>query len=302
MHKNMFGKKNNRYLNTGVLVSLTFVLFIVSFSFGKAAVKDSDTDGLTDQAEISTYLTDPNNPDSDNDGVSDGDEILQGTNPINQQDAPTLTAINDINKNISLAWYIGRASGVLAFILLTLVVVNGLLMTTRLVFRLLPPALNYDIHYYFSWMALIAVVGHFAAFLFDPYFHLTIKEGLLPFSIDRAFSSRLGFDLRYAVGIGTLSFYGILALVLSSEMKGRFLSLKKWRVLHYMSFLTYLLFLAHGFLSGTDSLSWWMLWLYSLSAFLVISLTGLRIFASITKRKSVATTPPAPLDTPSSTE
>jgi phosphodiesterase/alkaline phosphatase D-like protein len=44
--------------------------------------RDSDGDGLTDDAEINTYFTDPNNPDTDGDGLSDGDEVnIYGSNP-----------------------------------------------------------------------------------------------------------------------------------------------------------------------------------------------------------------------------
>jgi methionine sulfoxide reductase heme-binding subunit len=251
----------------------------------RATVQDSDADGLTDQAEKDIYLTDPFNPDTDSDGTGDGEEVLASTNPLFQE-TPASLSREDIGKT-SLPWLIGRGSGILAFILLTIVVINGLLMTTRLVFHFLPPALNYEMHRFLAWMALITVIGHFASFTFDEYFHLTFFEGLIPFAIMRDFPSQLGFDLRWAIGIGTIAFYGIAALIISSELKGRFLSLKKWRALHYSSFLTYLMFLAHGFFSGSDSSRWWMLWLYGASATMVLSLTGLRIYAAIQKKKSL---------------
>jgi hypothetical protein len=43
---------------------------------------DSDDDGLSDEAELNVFGTDPNNWDTDGDGVSDGEELLvNGTNP-----------------------------------------------------------------------------------------------------------------------------------------------------------------------------------------------------------------------------
>jgi predicted ferric reductase len=274
------------------ILKRSFVLFVIIFSVTllsfpqqnvQAALQDSDADGLTDQAERDIYLTNSLQADTDGDNRGDAEEILSGTNPL-QAEPPSLALANEKGVS-SIAWYIGRASGILAFILLTLVVVNGLLMTTRLVFRLLPPALNYEMHRFFAWMAFFAVIGHFASFTFDQYFRLSLFEGLVPFAIMRDFPSRLGFDLRWAIGIGTIAFYGIAALLISSELKGRFLSLKKWRALHYSSFLTYLMFLGHGFFAGTDSREWWMLWLYGISATLVFSLTGLRIYAAIQKKK-----------------
>ncbi len=288
MQNPMFGK------HTSTLLALFIISLLWTTSPLQAALKDSDADGLTDQAETETYLTDPASPDTDSDLVSDGDEIMAGTNPLSAASHPTQVVTEAITQSASLAWFIGRASGILAFILLTLVIVNGLLMTTRLVFRLLPPALNYEMHHFFSWMAFLAVVGHIISFTFDDYFHLTLSEGLIPFTLARDFTSNLGYDLRYAVGIGTVAFYGIAALILSSELKGKWIALKKWRVLHYSSFLTYILFLAHGFLSGTDSDTWWMIWLYSLSAILVFGLTGLRIFAAIQKKSGSTATLPTP--------
>jgi hypothetical protein len=44
--------------------------------------KDSDNDGLSDEAELYVFGTNPNNRDTDGDGVSDGEEVLvNGTNP-----------------------------------------------------------------------------------------------------------------------------------------------------------------------------------------------------------------------------
>jgi sulfoxide reductase heme-binding subunit YedZ len=293
----MFGKHHNLFL-----LLLIVAMVFVPLSPSQALVKDSDADGLTDQAETEVYLTDPMNPDTDGDDVSDSDEILAGTSPVNAGSHPAETIEETIMEMKSFAWFFGRASGILAFILLTIVVGNGLLMTTRLVFRLLPPALNYEMHHFLSWMALLTVIGHLVSFTFDEYFHLTFFEGLVPFVLTRDFSSSLGFDLRFAVGIGTIAFYGILTLIISSELKGKFLSIKKWRVLHYGSFLTYLLFLGHGIIAGTDTATWWMIWLYSVSAIIVFGLTGLRIYAAIQKKKSASSTlsgtPPQPTPAP----
>ncbi|MGC4189885.1 MAG: CAP domain-containing protein [Thermomicrobiales bacterium] len=45
--------------------------------------KDSDGDGLYDDDETNVYHTDPNNPDTDGDGVDDGQEVYDGTDPLN---------------------------------------------------------------------------------------------------------------------------------------------------------------------------------------------------------------------------
>jgi hypothetical protein len=58
-------------------------------------LKDTDGDGLSDEAETNTFQTKPNAADSDNDGLSDGTEILvMGTNP-NLNNAPTISNLTD---------------------------------------------------------------------------------------------------------------------------------------------------------------------------------------------------------------
>ncbi|MBQ6246248.1 MAG: hypothetical protein IJK04_05245, partial [Kiritimatiellae bacterium] len=44
---------------------------------------DTDDDGLTDWQEIKVYHTDPHLADTDCDGIGDGDEVQNGTNPLN---------------------------------------------------------------------------------------------------------------------------------------------------------------------------------------------------------------------------
>ncbi|MFZ1654321.1 MAG: hypothetical protein WBO92_00235 [Candidatus Moraniibacteriota bacterium] len=285
---NPISGKPRSLIITGIFSSIIFC--VVAFpTFVHAALKDTDADGLTDTAETELYLTSPTNSDTDGDGISDLQEIKQGTNPLVVNVASSLDRQLQTDQQLPLAWYIGRASGILAFILLTIVVVNGLLMTTRLVFRFLPPALNYEMHRFLSWMALITVLGHFASFTFDTYLRVSIFEGLVPFTLVRNFPSVPGYSLQWTIGIGTVAMYGIVAQVLTSQLKGRLIGLKTWRWLHYLGFPTYLLFLAHGFFAGTDSRDWWMIWLYCLSAGLVSLLVVFRIGASIRNvRKTVA--------------
>lgn len=254
----------------------------------RAAIQDTDADGLTDSAEQNVYETNPLVPDTDGDLVDDGKEMLAGTNPLDPASSPLEAwsrSESDLLPNPkSLPWYIGRSSGILAFLLFSAVIINGLLMSTRLVFKLFPPALNYEAHRFLAWMALIATIGHAASFMFDHYFHLSAAEALLPFALLRPITTPLGLSIGWTVGLGIIAFYGAIALVLSSEFRAR-IGVKTWRKLHYMSFVMYLLFLGHGILSGTDSREWWMISTYTTSGVIVFSLIVIRIFASIRQRR-----------------
>ncbi len=58
-------------------------------------LKDTDGDGLSDEAETSTFSTNPNDADSDNDGHSDGNEILVLLTNPNLNNTPTVANITD---------------------------------------------------------------------------------------------------------------------------------------------------------------------------------------------------------------
>lgn len=295
-------KQNSQSCWLRWFVPALFLIFLSPLSFFPfktvlGAVQDTDFDGLADEAEKTIYATDPLLHDTDQDTIPDGQEILDGTNPLNKDDSELSNFDAAIGKPLvrtdSFAWYVGRASGIFAFILLSLVVINGLLISTRLAIRFISPALNYEMHRFFSWAALLATLIHIISFIFDKYIKLQWFEIFLPFSLKRPFPTALGYSLELAVGFGVLSLYGILILILTSHFKAH-LSQRVWRITHYLSFLTYLFFLGHGIFAGSDSLAWWMIWIYGFSTTLVITLIFIRI------RQSVHRTTPTPSFSPHS--
>ena len=246
-----------------------------------AAIKDTDLDGLSDRSEIDIYHTNPNLFDTDGDGASDGQEILDGTNPLDPKSsriaslvAPDRGMLPDRTK---YAWYVGRTAGILAFVLLTIVVVHGLVISSRAFFRTYSPAVALEVHRFLSWTALAMVGLHIGALTFDGFFKLTWFEAVVPFSMHRPFRTVLGFDTGLAAAIGSVALYLIIVLILTSEFRAK-MSSKVWRTIHYSSFASYGLFVAHGFMSGTDSREWWMRDVYIGSVSIVAVMILIRLF------------------------
>lgn len=273
--KNMNGKRKFATFFLSVLFALSFGVHST-----EGALKDTDADGLSDDAEINIYHTDPFVFDTDGDGVGDGQEVLDGTDPLDKNSSSlTALSIQDpglLGSSQKFAWYLGRASGILAFILLTGVVVFGLIMSSRAFNKFVPGAAIYETHRFISWLALATVILHFSSFFFDSFMQLKVMEALVPFSMARNFPTALGYNMGIAVSLGTIAFYLMLVLIFTSEFRSK-MSPKTWRAIHYISASAYILFIMHGFLTGTDSKEWWMKALYATSASLVFFLILIRI-------------------------
>jgi len=146
-----------------------------------------------------------------------------------------------MSTGLPLAWLIARASGLVAFGLLTLSVWLGLAMSTRL----LPAKRTKGLlafHKTLAWTGLSAVVLHVGAILFDPFLHFSVLSVLIP----GAASWKPG-----SVAMGVVAAWVSLALALSFYAR-KWIGQKGWRRLHFASFAAFWLALGHALLTGTD--------------------------------------------------
>lgn len=290
----MFGKK----IKILVLIS---VLFIFTFSVAISKIyaqeqKDSDFDKLSDQAEISTYNTNPLAPDTDGDGVIDSIEILDKTNPLDVSsnkvnNIPKENEIELIQSTDPIAWYVSRISGIASFVLFTLVVCLGLFMSTKLnlkFMKIIMPATSLESHSFTAtYLAFGFLVFHIVALMFDSYVVLQPSEIFIPFLLYRDLTSAIGVNMSFPIGLGVVAMYLAIILIITSHLRGKVLNTKIWRKLHYSSFLFYLLFLIHGISSGTDTKQPWMTAIYISSAVIVTGMIIFRIKFAIAKKAKV---------------
>ena len=140
-------------------------------------------------------------------------------------------------------WYMIRATGTVSYALLYLAVVVGLYSQVQKK-RKQKVTTTLFLHESLSNWALILVCGHVGFLLIDSYISFKWVEVLIPFSTDYK-------PLPMALGIFSLYFL-IMAIITSKARKK--IGYQKWRKLHALNPLLYMLVTLHGLFLGTDFL------------------------------------------------
>lgn len=175
-----------------------------------------------------------------------------------------------------LPWLASRASGVVALVLITLAVLMGLAMAAKALRR---PGLKRAaarLHEHVALTALAALAVHGLTLLGDGW----LKPGWQGITVPFALSYRPGFT-----GVGIIA--GYLAMLLGpSFYVRRRLGAARWRKVHRISVLIWVLSAVHVLGSGSDASQ---LWLRCLVLAPVVPLSYLLVLRSLRGR----TTAPA---------
>ena len=176
-------------------------------------------------------------------------------------------------------WFLSRSSALVAYVLLWSSMSLGLLITNKLA-RLWPGGpLAFDLHQHTSLLGVAFALFHALVLLGDRYLNTTLWRTALPFAMQEY---RPGW-----VGLGQLSFY-LMALVAFSFYIRRQITPRLWRLIHYVSFLTFLMALLHAIASGTDTQAPWAYYLYSITAALFLFFLIYRLIVSVFKPRPAA--------------
>jgi predicted ferric reductase len=173
-------------------------------------------------------------------------------------------------------WYLARSSAFVAYGLLWLSMVFGLLMTSRTA-RAWPggPA-AFDLHQHASLLGLAFALFHGLILLGDHYIQADLRQVLVPFAYN-------GYSPLW-VGLGQVGIYMMALVGLSFYLKGQ-IGRETWRAIHFMSFAMFILALIHGIKSGSDSGLPLIQGLYWFSGGSVLFLTVYRVLVTGQKRQ-----------------
>jgi methionine sulfoxide reductase heme-binding subunit len=146
-------------------------------------------------------------------------------------------------------WYASRATGVVALLLLTVVLVFGILVNRQGRLPGLPRFAVTSLHRNLSLLAVAFITVHVLTAVLDTYVSIPLASGVIPFAS--------GYE-RLWLGLGAISFDLMLAMIITSLVRGR-LNRTLWRAIHLLAYLCWPVAFAHSIGSSRDLQHGWML-------------------------------------------
>jgi sulfoxide reductase heme-binding subunit YedZ len=140
-------------------------------------------------------------------------------------------------------WYLARATGYVAWALVTTSVVAGLLLSTRLTKGRPTPAWMLDLHRFLGAISVTFTGFHLAGLVADTYVQFGVADLLVPFTS----SWRTG-----AVALGVIALYLLAAVEISSLLMRR-IPRRVWRGIHATSYVLFWVATFHLITAGTDA-------------------------------------------------
>jgi len=174
----------------------------------------------------------------------------------------------------SLPWLFERVFAFMAYLAVSLSVVFGLLLSTKLLDVIAHRPVNFTLHQDLATLGLGLAGIHGALLGLDATMPFSVSQMLVPGAAPYA---------PLAVGVGQAAFY-LMALVTASFYIRRHIGQRAWRTLHYLTFLAFAGATAHGIGSGTDSGATWAQWIYLAAMTAVAFLLAYRIALSVAGR------------------
>ena len=180
---------------------------------------------------------------------------------------------------VQVMWYVTRAAGLTAYLLLWLSTVWGVAVSSKVFDPVLHRMFTYDFHQFLSLLAIGFTILHVVVLLADQYLPFSVAQILVPFSAPYR---------PVWVGFGTIGLYLTLLVSITFYIR-RWIGQKTFRVIHLVSYLAFIAAALHGLFAGTDSPLPTVQAMYLLTTLSVVFLTAYRIVTSRRlRRQSIA--------------
>jgi methionine sulfoxide reductase heme-binding subunit len=172
-------------------------------------------------------------------------------------------------------WYASRATGVVALVLLTVVVLLGIGVNRQRRLPGLPRFATTSLHRSMSLLAVAFVAIHVITAIADPYVTIGIAASVIPFTSPYR---------PLWLGLGAISLDVMIALILTSLARAR-LGRRAWRTVHWLAYACWPVALAHGIGSSDDLRSGWLLGLTVACTAAVAAAASWRVGGALTARR-----------------
>lgn len=163
-------------------------------------------------------------------------------------------------------WLLARASGLTAYVMLTLSVLAGLVLKARPFGKAIRPATLTALHRVLALTGLGALAGHALALVLDT----TVKVSPLGLLVPGLVGYR-----PLATSLGVLAAEMMVIVYASFSLRKR-IGPKNWRRLHWATYGIFAAATAHGIAAGTDTSRPWAFALYAGAVGAVVAATTWR--------------------------
>ncbi len=140
-------------------------------------------------------------------------------------------------------WYLTRATGVVALILLTVSVVMGTVAAVGWATERWPRFLSQSVHRNVSLFCICLVGLHVLT---------TVSDGYVPIGFATAFVPFLTPYRPLWIGLGALAFDLLLVVMITSALRHR-IGFSSWRFVHWLAYLCWPIAVFHSLGSGSDA-------------------------------------------------
>ncbi len=182
-------------------------------------------------------------------------------------------------------WHLSRASGIVAWVLVSAVTAWGILLSTRLLKPYDRPAWLLDLHRWLGWLSVMTIALHIGSLVADSYDpQWGWSEVLVP----------MGTNWKPGpVAWGVVAMYIVVVVQLTSMFMKR-LPKSVWRGIHMTSYAACLFTTVHAVTAGTDRNNHLYGALGVALSVLMLALVGIRIlYAGQPKTREVIRRAPA---------
>jgi sulfoxide reductase heme-binding subunit YedZ len=169
--------------------------------------------------------------------------------------------------NAKVLWYLTRGTGIVALLLLTGSVLLGVLNALRWQGRGWPRFAIGNLHRNLTLLSIAFVALHVVT---------TVADGFAPIGYTDAFVPFISPYRPIWLGLGTVAFDLLLALVVTSLLRTR-VGPKLWRAFHWLAYASWPVAILHSFGTGSDARFGWL----ELLGFGCVAVVSLAVLARV---------------------